>query len=230
MTQILRRGLAVAAGMVVAGAVLAPLPAHAGTDVAAAASPLGKKPFSYSYSEGYCFYSKPLKKAMKVRVSGKLRYVRNAYKFNRGIRVRFHDPTLVEPKVTLATATKCSGGRAARVSKAKVEQLWYDWSCKTNVSVFVGLPWQAGVGATRSCGRTKRAHRSTDYGAGSGFVQHNSGAPAKWGWGGDGKGIKRGGKICLHGDGAATIWSGNRSDSVIRALDVCVPASYKGLS
>ncbi|GAA1543461.1 hypothetical protein GCM10009678_27680 [Actinomadura kijaniata] len=227
----IRRGLAVAAGAVVAGAVLAPLPAHAGTDVGAA-SALGKKAFSYSYSEGYCFYSKPLKKAMKVRVSGKLRYVRNAYKFNRGIRVRFHDPTLVEPKLTLATATKCSGGRAAKVSKARILQLWYDWNCKSSVGVVLGRGSQFGVSlsGTRSCGRTKVASRSTGYGAGSGFVQHNTGAPVGWSWGRDGKGIKKGGKICVRGDAGATIWTGNRSDTVVKPLKVCVPASYKGLS
>lgn len=221
VTRILRRGLGAALGVAIAGAALMPTPASA----APAAVPLGKKTKTYSYSKRYCFYSKPLKKAVEVKTSGRLRYMRHAYKFNRGIRVRFHDPTLIDPTISAVTRTKC-GGKASQVSKAALNQVWYDWKCKTSVSVFVGYPWQAGVGATRSCGKTKRANRSTGYGKGSSFKQSNSGAPAKWGWGKDGKGIGKGGKICLHADAAATIWVGNKSDLVIKKVDVCVPASY----
>ena len=206
---------------VLAGAVLAPVPAYATTP------PPGWKTYNYSYSKSYCFTSSPLHRAMKVTLSGKVRYKRHSYKFNRGIRTTFHDPTLINPKATLKTYTKCSNGTAKSVSKASIDQIWYDWKCKTSVSVFVGIPWQAGIGATRSCGSTKRAHRSTGYGKGSSFTQNNSGAPVRWDWGSDGKVIDEGGKICLHADGAATAWVGNTSDMVSRALDVCVPASYK---
>lgn len=215
------RGLAATlAASAVAVTALAPSPAHA-------AVPLGKKTKTYSYSKGYCFYSKPLKKAMQVKLDGKLRYMRHAYKFNRGIRVRFHDPKLVNPTIRLTTKTKC-GGKTSGVSKSKVVQTWYDWKCSSSVQILLGQSSKFGVSfsGTRTCGKVRVASRATGYGKGSSFTQYNSGAPVGWNWGKDGKGIDKGGKICLHVDAGGTAYVGNKSDTVMKPLNVCVPASY----
>jgi hypothetical protein len=211
-----------AVGATMVGVLLVSAPAEASTY-----PPLGKKTITRNYSRGYCFYSKPLKRALSETLSGTVRYQRNAYKFNKNIRVRFHDPTLVNPKVTLKVTNKCGkGAKAAKISRAGITQKWYDWKCQTSVSVFVGYPWSVGVSGTRKCGRTKAADRGTSYGRGSTYTQYNTGAPVRWSWGSDGKGIDKGGKICLHADGGATAYIGNRSDTVIKALDVCVTASW----
>jgi hypothetical protein len=217
-----RAAFAGVVGLALVGVMAVPAQAQSPTP-----PPPGKTTWYAGYSKGYCFYSTPLKKALLETISGKVRYVRTAEKRSMGnIYVLFHDPTLINPKVDLRVATNCTAKRkTTKISKAHVSQIWYDWKCKTTIGVFVGIPWQAGISATRTCGRTKAASRSTDYGSGSHFAQNNSGAPAKWGWG-SGKRIDRGGKICLHADAGATAWVGNTSDTVTRELSVCVTASY----
>jgi hypothetical protein len=218
------RVLVTTIGMSLAGALFSSVPADA-----ASLPPLGKTTWSKPYSVGYCFNSASLKRGLSVRLHGKVRYYRRVFMVNLGkggsIReIDFGDPTLLNPVMEVKTVTKCKGGKAAGVSRTSMNQLWYDWKCKTSVSVFTGLPWQVGVGATRSCGRTKVANRATSYGKGSHFTQQNSGAPVGWDWE---KRIGQGGKICLHADGGVTAYIGNTSDTVIKPLDVCVAASYK---
>ncbi|MCO6010191.1 hypothetical protein NE236_35025 [Actinoallomurus purpureus] len=205
------------------GVLLVSAPAQASTY-----PPLGMKTLSRPYSKSFCHNSKELKRGITEKLSGTVRYKRNAYKFNRGIRVRFYDPTLVNPTITVTTTNKCGkGAKAAKVDHADLTQKWYDWKCQTTVAVFVGYPWAVGVSGTYKCGKTKAADRNTGpYGKGSHYTQYNSGAPVRWSWGSDGKGITKGGKICLHADAAATVYIRNRSDMASQALDVCVTASW----
>ncbi|GAB3961732.1 hypothetical protein GCM10029978_014680 [Actinoallomurus acanthiterrae] len=187
--------------------------------------PAGKTTWSYPYTKSYCFSSKPLKKAVVAKITGHIRYWRNVtpkYRF-----VSFHDPVLINPKVDVQVFTSCKKGhKTTKLSKVSVSQIWYDWSCKSSTGISVGLPWFVSVSHTNTCGTTKNARRTTEYGKGSHFVQNNTGAPVKWNWG-DGKTIHRGGKICLHADLAVTPYVGTTSDAVIRALSPCVTASYK---
>ncbi|WP_433179375.1 hypothetical protein [Actinoallomurus sp. CA-150999] len=213
---------AAAVGASMIGVLLASAPAQA-----SAYPPLGKKTLSRPYSKSYCHYSKELKRGINEKLSGTVRYKRNAYKFNKNIRVRFYDPTLVNPTVTVTTTNKCGkGAKAAKVDRTELTQKWYDWKCQTSVSVFVGYPWSVGVSGTIKCGKTKAADRKTNYGKGSHYTQYNSGAPVRWSWGKDGKGIDKGGKICLNADASAVAYIGNRSDMASRQLNVCVTASW----
>jgi hypothetical protein len=217
----------VAATAITAGALIAPAPAQA-----VSYPPVGKTTWNTSYSTGYCFYSKPLKKALTERLSGKLRYQRTVEKFNKGIRIRFHDPGLVNPKIDLKVTTKCGkGAKKTTVGRTAIAQRWYDWKCNGKVGITIGVDhegkWGVSVNGTRRCGKTKIAGRSTSYGRGSHYEQFNSGAPVQWHWGRDGKGIDRGGKICLNADATLTAYIGTKSDTAIKALPVCVPASYK---
>ncbi|MCO6010192.1 hypothetical protein NE236_35030 [Actinoallomurus purpureus] len=216
----------VAATAVAVGALIAPTPA-----LASAYPPLGKKTLSHSYSTGYCFTSKQLKRSFVVRLSGRVQYQRNAYKFNKGIRVRFHDPTLINPKIDVKVATKCDkGAKKATVSRTRLDQRWYDWKCNRKVGITIGVDhegkWGVSVNTTKRCGSTTAADRATRYGRGSHYEQFNSGAPVKWHWGSDGKGIDKGGKICLNADAGITAYVGNTSDTANEPLSVCVPASY----
>jgi hypothetical protein len=217
------RVFATTIGVSLAGAVFSPVSARA-----ASLPPLGKTTWNKPYSVSKCFDSK-LKKGFVITLHGKVRYYRNVFMVNAGKggsfrQIDFGDPTLLNPVMEVRVVASCKNRKAANVSHADINQVWYDWSCHTSVSVFTGLPWQVGVGATRSCGRTKRANRATGYGKGSHYTQENSGAPVRWKWA---KQIRQGGKICLHADGAVTGYIGNHSDMGSRSLDVCVPASYK---
>jgi hypothetical protein len=221
----IRAVFAAVAGLALVGVMAVPAQAKSPTP-----PPPGKTTWYAGYSKGYCFYSKPLKKALLETISGKVRYVRTAEKRSMGnIYVLFHDPTLINPKVDLRVATNCTAKRkTAKVSKAHVSQLWYDWKCNTHIRIILGRGqenWSIGLSGSRECGRTLTANRSTGYGSGSHFVQNNSGAPIGWNWG-SGKRIDRGGKICLHADAGATAWVGNTSDTVVKPLSICVPASY----
>ena len=210
-------------GISLAGVLLSPAPAHA-----ASLPPLGKTTWSKSYSWSNCSGSK-VNRGLVMSLHGKVRYYRRVFMVNAGkggsFRViKFGDPTLLNPVMELKVVNNCKNRRPTTVSRAKINQLWYDYKCQTSVSVFTGLPWQVGVGATRSCGTTKRANRVTDYGKGSHYTQQNSGAPVRWHWE---KKISNGGKICLRADSAVTAWTGNKSDTIIKPLKACVPASYK---
>ncbi|MCW2917608.1 MAG: hypothetical protein JWN52_5676, partial [Actinomycetia bacterium] len=158
----------------------------------------------------------------------KVRYVRTVERRNPGVYVLFHDPTLIDPKIDLKVFTKCGSGRKmAKLTKAQLSQIWYDWKCNKSIGIFPSRSesWGIAIFGSYQCGRTLAANRTTKYGKGSHFLQGNSGAQVGWNWGG-GKWIDRGGKICLHTDAGVIGWVGNTSDDSIQSFNVCVPASY----
>ena len=224
MSTKFRAAFATVGGLVMVGAMAVPAQAKPPTP-----PPFGTSTWKISYSKSHCFSPTHFKRGLVETLSGKVRYVRTVEKRSHGgVYVLFHDPTLIDPKVDLKVFTKCGSGRkTAKLSKAQLSQIWYDWKCKTSIGIFPSRSesWGIAIFGSYQCGRTLAAKRMTDYGKGSHFLQNNSGAPIKWKWG-SGKRIDRGGKICLHADGGVIGWVGNTSDDSIQTFNVCVPASY----
>jgi hypothetical protein len=123
-------------GMVMAGVAIAPAPAQA----AAKLPPLGKTVWPLAYNKSYCAYNQGHTRAIKVQLSGKLQYTRTVEKFNKNIRVMFHDPAVVDPKLSVTVLTKCSNGKKVKIDRIFAVQSWYAWKCG-NISVSVKSPW-----------------------------------------------------------------------------------------
>ncbi|WP_406036020.1 hypothetical protein OG801_13020 [Nocardioides sp. NBC_00163] len=83
---------------------------------------------------------------------------------------------VTKPRVRVYTyAGPCTTKKPRRsIAKLSVTQRWSDHSCNGNLSVSVGFPWGVSVGASPTCGREERAHRSATYGRSSAYDQKNT--------------------------------------------------------
>jgi hypothetical protein len=207
-------------GMVMAGVAIAPAPAQA----AAKLPPLGKTVWPLAYNKSYCAYNQGRTRAIKVQLSGKLQYTRTVEKFNKNIRVMFHDPAVVDPKLSVTVLTKCSNGKKVKIDRIFAVQSWYAWKCG-NISVSVKSPWGKERSNTFKCkNQVPVAYRRGDTRNGSALAWNEKDKKASWNWGSSGKSIGRNGKICMNLD----VYTETTGDAIPgRAFDVCVPASYK---
>jgi hypothetical protein len=176
--------------LTVALALLAAFSVAAGSPVMAGSASLYQpKNVSVPYDQNWTFISHPLKACMFVDVSGTLKaHHRNAYAFG-----SVPDPKVFlwsnlrmeKPKITMITGTlaktlagtQCNLSEPTRFEKVTLQQQWYEGGCHMSVSISAGAPWSIAVTPTYSCGSHRVADRTTTYGAGHSFAQHNSGYP-----------------------------------------------------
>jgi len=135
--------------------------------------------YTKKYSQTKSFYSKPLKRCIRTTLSGKV-----TFKFTTDIPkdYTYKDIKIIEPKMATKVLTKCSGGKAATVTKMEMTQRWYESrKCEMDVEVSAGAPWSVSVTPTVECGSRKAGTRKSVYGnKNKTYTQSNSGRPVSF--------------------------------------------------
>ncbi|MEU4997544.1 hypothetical protein [Streptomyces sp. NPDC021622] len=170
------------------------------------------------YKRGFEGWSKPLKRCVGVKITGKLRYYTTVESHGELVVTRVK---LIKPKVISSTSNRCGRGVPRKVGKMKLSQRWYDRNCTESTSISVSVPWGASVGSSRTCGTIRRAIRSTTYTKNdSSYYQYNSGAPVTFkAWQ---LPSRQGKKVCERVDASAVAYVGNKSDAFAKSFMVCV--------
>lgn len=173
---------------------------------------------STSFTKTKSFYSAPLARCVRVRVTGTMSafYVRSTQTYPTPADYQsLQDPRVRDLTMRVTTTRTCaSGSSRAQVTKATLRQSYYYWKCSSNPSISVGYPWSVGLSVTPTCGEEKVAKRATTYGAdNSRYTQYNSGVKAEWDKLSYGK-TSTNVSSCIHGVADVTVYRSNRSDSV----------------
>src|SRR5262249_35182467 len=106
------------------------------------ASAVDIKTYTKPYSKSASFYSKPLQRCVKTTLSGKITFKHYLYKQKGAVSDAFLGVKLINPTMHTTVLTKCSGGKAATLTKVSMTQRWYESTkCKLNVAVTAGYPW-----------------------------------------------------------------------------------------
>ncbi|MEV0319996.1 hypothetical protein ACIBKX_13015 [Streptomyces sp. NPDC050658] len=177
---------------------------------------------SAGYKRAFSGWSKPLKRCVSVKITGKMRYYTTEKPIGGGLpRVMVTRVKLIKPKVIASTSNRCGRSVPRKVGKMQLSQKWYERACSTSSSISVSVPWGASVGSSRTCGTVRRAIRSTTYTKNaSSYFQYNSGAPVTFkAWQ---MPEKQGKKVCERVDVSAVAYIGNKSDAFAKSFMVCV--------
>jgi hypothetical protein len=175
---------------------------------------------SHRYSVKFVKNSSPLSACVTVEAYGTIRfYSRTVPNYNEIIvkKVELKNPTMF-----IAANNNCGWqGTGKTLSSASLSQTWYGYHCSNSWSYSVGTGWFAGVGVTRTCGKVKRAGRSTHYAVHAvGYSQYNSGYPVVWRT--NDVIAQKKGKICARLDLETTIYLGSSSDTLAQTFKPCV--------
>ncbi|MBB1243260.1 hypothetical protein GL263_06735 [Streptomyces durbertensis] len=188
-----------------------------------------EKTYTRSYKKTLDFYSKPLKRCVRTTLTGKVTFKHSIlHKGKGGMPHRYRGVKVSDPKMETRVLTKCKGGKAATLTKAKLTQRWYESKkCKMDVAVTAGFPWSVAVTPTVECGKREAGTRSTTYSTKSKvYTQHNSGQPLYF----TGQillGMNSSKSLCLSGRPTVTAYIKNKSDSWAKTAKVCFEAPRK---
>ncbi len=122
------------------------------------------------------YYSKDIKRCLRVTISGTMKviYVRSK-DYRGGDYQSLTNPTIHAPKMVLRTTKSCSSTKAAKISKAKLTQSFSYYQCGGTLAYSVSYPLTVGIAFTPSCGNRKAIQRTTGYSKNaSSFTQSNS--------------------------------------------------------
>lgn len=167
-------------------------------------------------------YFKTLKRCIVVSVSGTYKY---RIEYENPYSAFYRERRVVHPALTVKVYPRCIVGpqRYKPVHKLELTQSWSSSSCSTDVEISVSAPWGVGVSGSQSCGRSKLAHRETEYEGRSGSpTQFNSTTTVKYdneylyplAWGESPRGPHEArGPLCFKVDADVVIHPTRRGDS-----------------
>ncbi|WP_326576829.1 hypothetical protein OG889_12340 [Streptomyces sp. NBC_00481] len=189
--------------------------------MAPSAGAVAKTSHSKPYSATVAMWSKPLKRCVYVKLTGRVEFKHYYWQMKGAKDHAYTDVKLKDPSMTATTYTSCSGGKRAKLTKLQLTQRWYESTkCKMNAKVAVGV-WSLSVTPTLECGKRKAATRATTYNETLWkYSQSNSGRPASF----DGMvrvSLKKE-KLCLSARPEVTAYVKGASDSWTKTVKVCV--------
>ncbi|MCD0448387.1 hypothetical protein LO762_04130 [Actinocorallia sp. API 0066] len=118
------------------------------------ATPAAAAPMTYgrSYSASVQQYSFGLKRCIRISISGNVTFkIRSHGKSGKF----YYDVRLVEPTMRVRGLTKCTKGKATKLSGMHMQQNWYETKCDLKADASVSFPWTIGTAVTVECGSRK---------------------------------------------------------------------------